>query len=200
MPFRQPDLHRIAHQIGNVARQDRRIVMETLAAQDPSGVCPPRAFARRVRIALPIRVLVVDSMGRDPENWTAFERQRSAPREEVLHWLIGLVSAMGQQAVIPHANAEHAGDAVEDEPGEDRAGVEEEERKRRADMKAEHRGRGQDVQAFLMLPSVHQRQGWPPGRRTAESSRMSEDDSRRPGPATVILLYRAPMAGATLQR
>ena len=173
--------------------------MEALAAQDPSGVCPPRALARRVRIAFSIRMLVVDSMGRDPENWTAFERQRSAPREEVLHWPIGLVSAMGQQAVIPHADAEHAGDAVQDEPGEDRAGVDEKERKRRADMKPEHRARGQDVQAFLDASVRTSTTGRPPRTRTAESSRMNEDDSRRRA-ATVILLYRAPMAGATLQR
>jgi hypothetical protein len=42
---------------------------------------------------------------------------------------------MGQQAVVRHADAEHAGDDVQDERGEHRAVVDEEERRDRADVK-----------------------------------------------------------------
>ena len=89
--------------------------MQALAAENPAGVRPPRAFARRVRIAFAIRVLVMDAMRRDPEDRPAFERQRAAPREDVLDPLVGLVAPVGQQPVIAHADAEHAGDAVQDE-------------------------------------------------------------------------------------
>ncbi len=102
--------------------------MQALAAHDPADVRPPGAFARRVRIAFVVGMLVVDAVRRDPEDRPALERERAAPRQEVLDPLVGLVAAVRQQAVIAHADAEHAGDAIEDRGGDDGAGVDEEER------------------------------------------------------------------------
>ena len=47
---------------------------------------------------------------------------------------VRLVAAVRQQPVIAHADAEHAGDAIEDERREHRAEVEEEERGDGADV------------------------------------------------------------------
>ena len=155
-------MHAIAHQVRDVARQHRRIVVHALPAQDPSHVRPPRALARRVRIAFLIRVLVMDAMGRDPEDRPAFERERGAPGQQVLNPLVGLVTAVGQQPVIGHPDAEHAGDDIEDESGEDRAGVDEEERRDGPDVKAGHRRRRNPVQSlWYFRPSIQSRHGHP---------------------------------------
>ena len=103
-------------------------MVHAFAPEDPAHVRPPRAFARRVRIAFVIRVLVVDAVRGDPEDRPALERERAAPRQEVLDRLVGLVAPVGQQAVIAHADAEHAGDEIQERGGDDGARVDEEER------------------------------------------------------------------------
>ena len=111
--------------------------MQPFAAEDPAHVRPPRAFARRVRIAFMIGVLVVDAVRGHPEDRPAFERQRGAPGEEVLDPLVGLVAAVRQQAVIAHADAQHARDAVQRERREHRATIDVEERGDRASVEAQ---------------------------------------------------------------
>ena len=64
----------------------------------------------RVRIAFLVGELMMNAMRRHPENRTAFERERGAHRQEIFHPLGSLVAAMGQQAVIAHADAEAARD------------------------------------------------------------------------------------------
>src|SRR3954464_5161461 len=103
----------IASQVGHVAGEYGGIVMQTRATEDPAGVGPPRAFPRRMRIALAIRVLVVDAMGGHPEDWTALQGERAAPRQRILTPLVGLVAPVRQQTVIAHADAQHAGGAVQ---------------------------------------------------------------------------------------
>ena len=94
---------------------------------------------------------MVDAVGRHPEDRTALEGQRAAPGQEILDPLIGLVAAVGQQAVIRHADAEHAGDAVQDERGEHRAAIDEEQRRDRPAWKARHRHRRDGVPALLIF-------------------------------------------------
>src|SRR6187402_1394806 len=71
VPPGKRDVDAIASQIRYIAREDGGIVIQTRAAEDPAGVGPPRALSRRMRIALAIRVLVVDAMRGHPEDWTA---------------------------------------------------------------------------------------------------------------------------------
>ena len=154
--FESADVHRVAHQVRDVAPEHRRVVMQPVTGQDPAGVRPPRALARRVRIALVIRVLMVDAMRRHPEDRTALERQRAAPGQDVFDPLARLVAAMGQQAVIRHADAEHAGDDIQDEGREDRPVVDEEERGDRTDVERGHRDRRDPVQPLLIPAAVAQ--------------------------------------------
>jgi hypothetical protein len=99
----------------------------------------------------------MDTMGCDPENRSAFERERAAPRQEVLHPLRGPVTAVRQQPVIRHADAEHAGDEVQADGRHNRAEIDEEESCDREHVKCAHRNRGGDVQTFLILTPVHER-------------------------------------------
>ena len=73
--------------------------------------------------------------------------------------LVRPVAAVRQQAVIRHADAQHAGHEVEDDGGEDGAGVDEEERGNRADMEGGHRDGGDAVDALLVPAPVHQGRG-----------------------------------------
>jgi len=79
-----------------------------------------------VRVAFAIGFLMVDAVRRDPEDRTALERQGAADGQEVLHPERRLVAAMRQEAVVRHADAEHAGDEIEDDSGNDRAWRDEE--------------------------------------------------------------------------
>ena len=53
-------------------------------------------------------ILMVNPVRRHPENRSAFERQGRAPGQEILHPLWRLVSTMGQQPVIAHADSQAA--------------------------------------------------------------------------------------------
>src|SRR5580658_2878507 len=91
--------------IGNVGVQIGALVVEGLAGKDPSHVRPETAVARRVRIARLVGELMMDPMRGYPENRSAFQRQRSANREEIFQPLGTFVTAMRQQPVITHADA-----------------------------------------------------------------------------------------------
>ena len=67
-----------------------------------------------------------------------------------------LVAAMRQQPVVPHADAEHARDVVQNQRGEHRPVVDVEEGRYGADMKPGHGDRGNHVHAGLMLSPVHE--------------------------------------------
>src|ERR1700686_1274772 len=97
-------------QVGDVTAQGRGVVMHRLAHQDPSHVSPPLAVDGGMRIAFVVRKLVMDAVGCYPENRSAFEGQGGTPGQEVLHPLRSFISAMREQAVITHADAEAAGD------------------------------------------------------------------------------------------
>ena len=70
---------------------------------------PPRTLTRSVRIAFTIGVLMMDAVRGNPEDGSAFECKGAAPRQEVLDPLVGLVAAMGEQAMIGQADAQRAG-------------------------------------------------------------------------------------------
>src|SRR6185436_15940534 len=120
-------------------------------------VRPPRPLARRVRVAFTVGLLMMDAVRRDPEDGPTLERQRAAEGEEVLHPLVRLVTAVREQAVIRHADAEHAADEVEDERRQQRAFRHEEERGERAHVERGHRNGGDPVQSLLILAPVQER-------------------------------------------
>ena len=95
-----------------------------------------RAFARRVRIAFLIGLLMMDAMRGHPEDRAALERQRAAEREEVLDPLVASCSrgaSAGGGSAMPMPSMP-AG-VVEDERGQHRAEVDEEEGGHGADVK-----------------------------------------------------------------
>ena len=94
---------------------------------------------------------------RHPEDRAAFERQRRAPRQGVLDPAVGLVAAVREQPVVRHADAEHAGDDIENEGGEDRTKVDKEKGRNGTDVEADHRRGGNPVETLLVLASVLQR-------------------------------------------
>ena len=54
-------------------------------------------------------------------------RKCGAPRQAVLEPFVGFVTAVGQQAVIAHADPQHARHDIQDQRGEDRTGINEKE-------------------------------------------------------------------------
>ena len=155
MPVGEPDVELVFAEVGCVLREDRGVVMKTLAHEDPAHMRPERALTRRVRIAVLIRLLVMDAMRRDPEDRSPLERERAADREKVLDELGRPVAAVREQPVIRHSDAEHAACVVENQCGEHRAVVDIEERGYSSDMKAGHRDGRNPVQAMLMFAPIH---------------------------------------------
>ena len=80
---RQPAVERVLAEVGRVARHARGVVVLRLAEDDPADVRPEPADARRVRVVRLVGVLMVQAVGGDPEDRSAFERQRAADRQEV---------------------------------------------------------------------------------------------------------------------
>ena len=100
---------------------------------------PETAVPRRVWVALFVGVLVVHAMDSDEEDRAAFQGERATDGEEVLHPLVGLVAAMGQEAVVSHSDAEASGDPPKEDRNEERFPGEEEERSYRSNMKGDHK-------------------------------------------------------------
>src|SRR6516225_2190178 len=59
-----------------------------------------------MRIALLVRVLVMNAMRGNPGNRTALQGKGAAGREDVLDPLGGLIPPVSEKTVIAHANAE----------------------------------------------------------------------------------------------
>jgi hypothetical protein len=114
-------------------------VVHRLTHEDPAHVRPEGAFAGAVRVAFVVGMLVVDAVGRDPEDRATLEREGATDRQEVLHPLGGLVATMGQQAVIGHADAEAAGNEPHDDRGQHGAVVDVEKGGDGTDVERRHR-------------------------------------------------------------
>src|SRR5678815_1074466 len=132
-------------------------MVQSLAGQNPSHVGPPGAFARRVRVAFTIGLLVVDAVRGDPEDRSSFERERPAEGQKVFNPLVGLVAAVRQQTMVGHADAEHAADEIKNQGGEQSAFRHEEQRGNRTDVKRPHSDRGYPVDPLLILAPIHER-------------------------------------------
>ena len=82
--------------IGNITRQRGSVMVHGFSGENPSHMCPPFAVNWRMGITVMIRKLMMNAMGCDPENRSAFEGQRRAHRHEILDPLRSLIATMGQ--------------------------------------------------------------------------------------------------------
>ena len=98
----------ILSEVGNVARQRGRVMVHRLAHENPSHVRPPLALDRRMRVAVLIRILMMNAVRRHPENRPALQSQRGADGQKIFHPLRSLIAAVRQQPVITHANPQAA--------------------------------------------------------------------------------------------
>ena len=62
----EPDVDLVPGQIGDVAFQRWNVLAQLVADEDPTGMRPPLAVARGVRIAVLVRELVMLAMRGDP--------------------------------------------------------------------------------------------------------------------------------------
>ena len=111
---------------------------------------------RRVRIAFLIGMLMMDAVRGDPEDRSAFERERAADRQEIFHPLRSLVAAVRQQAVIAHADAQAAGNPPQEHRDEECLPGEEEQCGDRANVKCGHETRRNPVHFIFFRLSFFQ--------------------------------------------
>jgi hypothetical protein len=71
---------------------------------------PPCTVARRVRIAILIRSLVMDSMCSDPEDGSSLQSQCGTNREKIFQKQRYRIRMVRDEAVVPHANSQAAAD------------------------------------------------------------------------------------------
>ncbi len=153
--LREPDVALVAGEVGGVAAQQGGFGVHGAAGDDPADVGPPGAVLRGVRVAFVVGVLVVDAVGGDPEDRSALKRHGAAGGDEVLEPLGGAVAAVGQQAVVAHADADVDGEEVGDGEGGEVLPREEEERGDGADVEQAHDDRGDPVDAALLVLTAH---------------------------------------------
>ncbi len=113
MVFAQPDQEAILGQIGCVAGHQRGLVVQGIAGENPAGVGPPSAIMRGVRVAFAVGKLVMNPVGGNPEDRSAFQGECAADGQEILQPLGRAVAAMGQQAMVAHADAHVDGEDPE---------------------------------------------------------------------------------------
>ncbi|MDX6289672.1 MAG: hypothetical protein QOH42_1471, partial [Blastocatellia bacterium] len=120
------------------------------AGKDPANVRPPAAIMRRVWIVTAlVAVRVVYAMRGDPVNGSTFERKGGANSQEILDGLRYLVTAVGEQPVISHADAQALS-----HPGQDRADNQKlptpiKKRRNGAEVKNDHPNRSRPAKSLM---------------------------------------------------
>ncbi len=153
--LREPDVDAVAGEVRGVTAEEGGLGVEGAAGEDPAGVGPPGAVVRGVGIAFLVGVLMVDAMGGHPEDGSAFKGEAAAGGDEVLQPLGHAIAAVGEQAVIGHADADVDGEEVHDEEGGQVLPGEEEERGDGADVEEAHGDGGDPVDAALLVLAAH---------------------------------------------
>ena len=108
MPPADPDMKFVFAKVRDVGEEDGRVVVNALAGEDPTDVGPKAAVLWRMRVAFFVGVLVMHAVDGDEEDGAALKGERAACGEGVLHPLGRFVAAMGEEAVVSHADAESA--------------------------------------------------------------------------------------------
>src|SRR5579862_5040650 len=119
------------------------MIVQRAAGHDPAHVRPEAAIARRMRITLYVGILVMYAVCRHPEKRAAFQRQRGAERQEILHPFMGLEAAMREQTVISNADSQASRNPPQYHCSEKSLPCKHEERSDRANMKSDHEKRGE---------------------------------------------------------
>src|SRR5579864_1822263 len=96
----QPDVELVLRQVGGVFSHQPGVVMFGFSDEDPAHVGPPSSVARRMGVAGMVGLLVVNPMGRDPENGAALQSEGSAEREEVFEGEWDFIRTVGMQPVV----------------------------------------------------------------------------------------------------
>jgi hypothetical protein len=101
-------------------------------------VGPEAAIVGGVRIAFFVSVLMMHAVDGYPEDGAAFQSERGADGEEVLHPFVCLVAAVGEEAMVAHAYAESSGKPPQKYGYEEGLPTEHEERGHGSDMEHDH--------------------------------------------------------------
>jgi hypothetical protein len=153
--FAEPDMDAVLGEVGGVTAEQSGLGVESAAGENPAGVSPPGAVVRSVGIAFVVGVLMVDAVGGDPEDGSALEREAAAHGDEVLDPLGSAVAAMGEQAMVGHADADVDGEEVGDDEGGEIFPGEEEEGGDGSDVEGAHGDGGDPVDAALLVLAAH---------------------------------------------
>jgi hypothetical protein len=145
MPTADPDVEFIFAEVGDVGIEFGRTAVLGLAGKEPADVGPEGSIAGRVRVAFFVGVLMMLAVSGNPEDRSAFESERGADGEEVLHPPRCFVAAMSEEAMVAHADAEASGEPAQEQGEEERLPTEHEECGYGAEMKCDdHEGRHPD--------------------------------------------------------
>src|SRR5229473_5195113 len=96
---------------------------------------------------------VMDAVGYDPVNGTAFKCERAAEGEKVFHQLWRLVATMGQESVKTHSHAQARGNPPQQDADQQGPPTEHKERGHRTDMKDRHEYGGIPLNTFGLFLS-----------------------------------------------
>ena len=106
--------------------------------EDPAHVRPPFSIARRMRITLVVRELVMNTVRSHPEDGTAFETQCAAEGQKILDPLGSSVASMCEQSVIAHSDTQASRYPPENNCDKESFPGKKEQRRDCADMKCGH--------------------------------------------------------------
>ena len=156
MIFGNPDMKLRFGQIGHVTGKGAGVLMKALAHQDPSHVGPPLAVEGSVGVTFFIGKLMMYAVRGDPENRSTFEGKGCADGQEIFHPFWSFVSAMSEQAMVAHADAEAARNPPQEAGNEKCLPGKEEQRCNCADVKGPHKN-GRDPVNFVVLAIAFKR-------------------------------------------
>src|SRR5579859_7552389 len=160
MPLADERVEFILAQIGNIGKQRGGMVVQRAPGHDPAHVRPETAVAGRMRIALHVSILVMDSVRRHPEKRAAFKRQCGADGDEIFEPLIRLKSTVREQPMIRNANAKAAGNPPQKQRDEKSLPREHEKRCDRAYVECDHEKSGELPDGFpkrsIPLEKIHE--------------------------------------------
>jgi hypothetical protein len=155
MIFAEPDVDGVLGEVGGVAAEEGGFRVEGAAGEDPAGVGPPGTVVWGVWVAFLVGVLMMDTVGGYPEDGTALEGEAAAHGDEVLDPLGGSVAAVGEQAMVSHADADVDGEEIHDDEDGQVGPREEEEGSNGSDVEGAHGDGGDPVDAALLVLAAH---------------------------------------------
>jgi len=140
VPLADPGMKFVFTQVGDVGEEGIDLVVHGLAGKDPSHVGPDAAFARRVRVAFFIRILVMFAVRGDPEDRSAFEGQGCAGGQEIFDPFWSFVAAMRKEPMVAHPDSQTSCNPPQQNCHQERLPSEKEKCRYCTDVKRDHEG------------------------------------------------------------